>query len=46
MENVFGVVGGELEGLVFLGSSVRLVFSLEIARIAIKRELVVKNDWC
>jgi hypothetical protein len=46
MASVLGMVGGELEGVVFLESSIRLAFSLDISKIAIKRELVVKNDWC
>jgi hypothetical protein len=37
MASFLGVVGGELGGLVFLESSVRLVFSLKIAGIATKR---------
>jgi len=44
MANFLGVVGGGLGGVVSLERSVRLVFSLDIGGIAIKRELVAEND--
>lgn len=43
MANFLGVVGGKLGGLVSLKRSIELACSLDIGKIAINRELVVRK---